>query len=145
MKRTRQTQARRINEDIVVFIPSEEDLKEIIPHGNRVKIKRIEGYDWLYGRTFNMIFLGTKRFKFTKDKEGNIYATTKNGDMLFDDFISINQMSEFKKARKHDTRNLDFSNQDQEFNEADFAQIGNELEDTDQSDSIMRDFMKRTF
>ena len=145
MKRIRQTQARRINEDIVVFIPSEEDLKEIIPHGNRVKIKRIEGYDWLYGRTLNLIFLGTKRFKFTKDKEGNIYATTKNGDMLFDDFISINQMSEFKKARKHDTRNLDFSNQDQEFNEADFAQIGNELEDTDQSDSIMRDFMKRTF
>jgi hypothetical protein len=82
-------------------------------------------------------------FKFTKDKEGTVYAKTDDNEMLIDDFFSIHQMSEFKKARKYDTQNLVFSDQSQEFYEADFADIGNELENTDQSSSGVDEKVKQ--
>jgi hypothetical protein len=49
MSRIRKTQARRRTEDAIVFMPSQDDLDEIIPHGNRVRVQRETGYQWLYG------------------------------------------------------------------------------------------------
>lgn len=63
--------------------------------------------------------------------------------MLFDDFISANHEAEFKKARKIDTRNIVFSDPSQEFNEADFADIGNELEFSDVSQSSLADKIRQ--
>ena len=62
-----------------VFSPSERELEQIIPEGNKVKIRRLDMYEWAFG---------TKRFTFVKDKSGDVYAKSRQGTVLFDDFIS---------------------------------------------------------
>jgi hypothetical protein len=116
--------------DYKVFIPSHEDLSEIIPEGNKVKIRRLDIYEWAFG---------TKKFEFVRDEDGEVYAKTRNGVINFDDFISINQLSEMKKSINTNIQNVYFSDDSQDLAEADYAFVGNEFDGVDENDSSLRD------
>lgn len=106
----------------MVFNPTEKEMKEIVPQGNKVKIKRVGMYEWMFG---------TIKFMFTKDVNGNVYAKSQEGQILFDDFVAINEISELKKAINTNIKNATFSENSSELAEANFAIVGNEFDNVD--------------
>ena len=134
LDRVRNTISKKDNKDHVVFVPTQEELKEIIPEGNKVRIERIGNYEWAFG---------TKKFTFTRDQHGRVYARTQKGEILFDDFVAVNEISEMKKAIHTNIRNATFSDDSQDLAEADFAIVGNEMDGVDESDASLADKMKK--
>lgn len=87
-------------------------------------------YEWAFG---------TKKFTFVKDKNGEVHAKTKDGVVMFDDFISIHELSEMKKSINTDIKNVEISDDSQDLAEADYALIGNEFDGVDENDSALAD------
>ena len=126
--------SRKHNINNTVFAPNSEELTEIVPEGSKVKIKRIEKYEWTFG---------TKRFKFTKDTQGNIYAKTKDGEVLFDDFVSIYEQSELRKRNEISITNIKNMEESRDFADADFNEIGDEHEKLEESESCLAEKIKK--
>jgi hypothetical protein len=110
------------NKENMVFNPTEKEMNEIVPLGNKVRIRRVGMYDWMFG---------TIKFMFTRDIKGDVYAKTQEGQILFDDFVAINELSELKKAINSNIKNATFSENSSDLAEANFAIVGNEFDNVD--------------
>ena len=126
--------SRKHNVNNTVFAPTPEELLEIIPEGSKVKVKRIEKYEWLFG---------TKKFVFTKDSQRNVYAKTREGEVLFDDFVSIYEKSEFAKRNTIKITNIKDVDESKDFDDADFNDIGDEHEKQESSGSWLAEKIKK--
>jgi len=114
--------------ETMVFNPTGKELADIVPEGNKVRINRVGTYDWMFG---------TKKFMFMKDQQGNVYAKTDHKQMLFDDFVGLNEITEMRKSINTDIRNATFSEDDRDMAEADYALVGHEFDRAQESDSTL--------
>ena len=112
------------------FIPTDSQLKSLIPEGNKACIKKLDTNEWLFG---------TKKFAFNKDIQGNVYAKTKDDEVLFADFITTYEQLEIQKAHfEVDPIKLQIEDDDsQEFDDADCDEVGEEYERIEESNSCI--------